>query len=261
VGRKKLKSNYSSEDDESSQRTSSSEQGSDSDDFIVHDSAEDLDSQEIVEGGGVFFHLKPTLEEAHAIYVQVVLRSLLENDSSENESDPGFEQAKIVIEDKLWSKKMLVDSNAWSIEFKEMLGRYSFLEDTTLLSKPVDATCKCQACKRNRHITRCFSFYKVPQGGIVQEFRIGCYCADKASLYHQLHHYCSFTLMKKCIEKLEEVKEMESTEDIVQRLCMEDEEWMNELFAAFKDLLNKADEWAIDGKEHRKMMRAVSSYM
>jgi len=35
-------------------------------------------------GGGVFFHLKPTLEEAHAIYVQVVLRSLLENDSSEN---------------------------------------------------------------------------------------------------------------------------------------------------------------------------------
>lgn len=58
------------------------------------------------------------------------------------------------------------------------------------------------ACRRPRTITQLFCFYQELNGEIVRKFRIGCYCADKALIYHRIHHYCSVELKKACEEKL-----------------------------------------------------------
>lgn len=49
----------------------------------------------------------------------------------------------------------------------------------------------------------------------------------------------------------------ESDQNIVE-YCIDDEEWLNILFKTFEALLNKADEWAEDGKK-RKHMKAYSA--
>ena len=37
---------------------------------------------------------------------------------------------------------------------------------------------------------------------LFQEFRIGCFCADRASIYHRIQHYVSVELNQSCKEKV-----------------------------------------------------------
>lgn len=209
---------------------------------------------------------KLPLEEAHARCVQMVLSSLLDKDflgSLKEQKDLYFAQAKKDVEFACSSKTGLVLSNVWDPKFKDMLKNCPILTDTEL---PFSYDAICQACKRNRHITRSFEFYEKENDEMAcKEFRIGCFCADKAIVYHRLCHYITVELKESCREKLEEDMaegndRSSGVVDIVNRLCVENDSWQNELFSEFKKLLSQADKWALDGKEHRRMMSSVTSY-
>jgi len=135
------------------------------------------------------------------------LSSILDTDFLsllQDEQDPYFEEAKDAIEKVIESKKNLVGSTTWN-KFKKMLESCSILESEAI--KPMIKAVKCQACRRKqRNLTQHIMFFSADCNGVKElplkmEFSVGCFCAERGSLYHDLHHHNS-QLKQSCAEKV-----------------------------------------------------------
>lgn len=225
----------------------------------------DVDSQDMQQSKEELMLIKkPSLQEAYMCYLEVALTNLLNNDNSTNEiesciPDPHwYEKCKNLLEDTLSSKKRLVGSTAWGKDFRGMIQSPYALKEEELRHAVDD---KCQACRRQRHLTQRFVFRDEDNNGEVKQiFQIGIYCAERGALFHTLHNHLFGELQKTCQIKVKEVsKEIVSAEEIVQ-LCMNDEEWTEKVFKRFNYLLDEADKWAEDGVKRRRMIAACLEY-
>lgn len=250
----------------------SSQSQEDMTDFIVFTDSDNSGSQEgmdpleeISEEDHATYLWNPSSKEAFKVLVQNILTSLLMEDVvSVEDSDPHFEKAKKIIEKELGGRKDLVTSNVWSKDFLKLLSENHVLKQRSLAGA---GTAKCQACQRNREITRIISLQN-EEGETVKDFRVGQFCAARGVLFNRIHHYISVELKKSCEEKLphlEQIAQMDSNRsitDIVSTYCEEQEdEWLNELYTEYTDIIRRADEWATDGgKEYQRMKSTVFSF-
>lgn len=229
--------------------------------FIDDDAVNSQDMQQLEEE--MMLMQKPSLKQAYMCYLEVALTKLLSNNNSTNEIEScmpahWYEKCKNLLEDTLSSKKRLVGSTAWGKDFQRMIQSPYALKDEELRHAVDD---KCQACRRQRHLTQRFVFRDEDNNGEVEEiFQIGIYCAERGALFHTLHNHLFGELQKTCQIKVKEVsKEIVSAEEIVQ-LCMNDEEWTEKVFKRFNYLLDEADKWAEDGVKRRRMIAACLEY-
>lgn len=118
---------------------------------------------------------------------------------------------------------------------------------------------KCQACLLPRSLTERIVCYQ--PDGEVEMFKVGCFCAERGLLYHELHHWRQ-QLKESCSEKIKKVRHKAGTktpEEIVKE-CLDDQEWLDLLFNNFQTVLNAADRWAIDGDKRKAMQKYCRSF-
>lgn len=211
---------------------------------------------------------KPTKKEAFEIFVQgVVIKLLLDDDGSLGclesimNGSPHHVAAAQKVEKLLESKKSLVTSNRWDPKFTDELKKKSALSDEEL-PRAFEGT--CQACQLQRDISRWICLENDNEE--TMEFLVGKYCADRAIIYHEIHHFCDVKLKKNCQEKMPDLRKVSLTDrviDGVREYCESEEQqkWMNDLFKDYEELIDKADQWATDGREYKRMKTAILSYM
>lgn len=224
---------------------------SDLDEFVVEDSQ----SQDLAEASPYFY--KPTREELFVRYLEVILNSIVDEEFSsslQNSNDHRFEKAQTYWDNLINTKKDQVVSNNWK-KYKEMLMNCPVVKSDSLRKKKG----KCEACLLQRTITECMMFYEEPNGKKIKEFKVGCYCADRGFLYHDLHH-CKQQLTESCSEKVNEVRGTAETPEEIVHQCLEDEEWLNELFEELQSKLRTADDWGVGGKRRRAMQGYCQSF-
>lgn len=256
-------------EDGSSEDSDSSLEG-----FIVRDSECSSQNMDLQENAGISdlqFSWNPTRKEAFEVFLQSLLtKLLLDEDPSYGflerimKENPHLADAERKVEDDLQSRKSLVSSSRWDPKFTDELKNNSVLTHKKL---PHAFEGKCQACRCLRDITRKISLQNDNEETVVK-FRVGQFCADRAVIYQKIHHFCDVKLGKSCLAKIPDLKEValadrdrpviESVRDYCKR--QEQQEWINELFDDYEELLNDADKWAIDGSEYKRMKTTVFSY-
>lgn len=269
-----------SSDSEEDLSTPNSKDGSSQDEddptlggFVVPNSdcsSQDVDWHAQISVEDLLLFWKPTEKEAFEIFVQgVVIKLLLDDDGSLGclesimNGSPHHGAAAQKVGKVLERQKSLVTSNRWDPKFTDELKIKSELSDDELRDA-FEGT--CQACQLRRDITR--SIFLENDNGETVEFLVGRYCADRAIIYHEIHHFCDVKLKKNCQEKIPDLKDFALADrdrpvlDIVIEYCQSEEQqqWMNDLFEDYEEVIDKADQWAPDGREYQRMKSAVLLY-
>lgn len=269
-----------SSDSEEDLSTPNSKDGSSQDEddptlggFVVPNSdcsSQDVDWRAHISVEDLLLFWNPTKKEAFEIFVQgVVIKLLLDDDGSLGSLEsimngsPHHVAAAQKVGKVLERQKSLVTSNRWDPNFTDELKIKSELCDDEL-RYAFEGT--CQACQLQRDITR--SIFLENDNGETTEFLVGRYCADRAIIYHEIHHFCEVKLKKNCQEKIPDLKDFALADrdrpviDIVIEYFQSEEQrqWTNDLFEDYEDVIEKADQWATDGREYQRMKSAVSLY-
>lgn len=269
-----------SSDSEEDLSTPNSKDGSSQDEddptlggFIVPNSdcsSQDVDWRAHISAEDLQFVWNPTRKEIFELFLQSLLtRLLLDEDPSYGCLEPIMKKSQRHV-DAVWkvesvleSKKNLVSSSRLDREFTDELKKNRVL---TLEKLPYVFKGKCQACRFSRDISRMISLQN-DNGETVVEFRVGRFCAGKATIYHKIHHFCDVKLKKSCKGKIPGLKEVVLADrnrpviDSVIEYCQREEQrqWMHQLFDDYEKLLNKADKWTREGSHYRNMQNTVFS--
>ncbi|XP_078347461.1 uncharacterized protein LOC144632653 isoform X2 [Oculina patagonica] len=237
--------------------TSQEEESEDYESDFIDDN--DAQSQELA----AFSFYQPSQEEAYEIYVQIVLSSVLDCEfvpSLQDGTDAYFENARKIVHNLLETKKNTVESSRWK-KYKEMLQNCHSYESIPLPDTIMDTT--CEACRLTRDLSEKIIFYDECDGKKVKvkEFSVGCFCADRGSIYHELHHL-DIELEDNCIQKISEVKEANpGISDInIVKYCTDDDVWLEELYERFQKLLGLADDYGKNGKKRLDMISYCRKY-
>nr|XP_058950446.1 coiled-coil domain-containing protein 82-like [Pocillopora verrucosa] len=235
-----------------------SEDEADLKDFVVD---EDSEGQNLVNSTVPAFtmasHLLLDEDQKFGMLVESLLRSIV--DASHEGDDDDFKRAQTHWERLINTKKeSQVGSDAWR-DYKEML-----MNCPVVKIIPLTQTLKgkCEACLLPRSLTQCMVCYEEPDGEVKKEFQVGCFCAERGSLYHELHHYKQH-LKESCSEKINKVRReagIQAPEEIVKK-CLDDEKWLDLLFSNFQSTLNAADRWAVDGDKALAMKNYCKSFV
>lgn len=107
---------------------------------------------------------------------------------------------------------------------------------------------KCEGCLMSRTLSECMVFYEEPNGRKIKEFKVGCYCAGRGLVFHDLHHFKP-QLKERCSEKIHEVRDraMTETPKEIAHKCIKDKEWVDLLYRILQSKLNAADKCNLGG--------------